>query len=244
MDVEIRHSPSFAVARIHLGANETINGEAGVMYEQTLNIKVESKMQGGLFGAAKRALLSGDSFFVSQFTAQGQPGWVDLAPPLPGDVFSAEITPGHGLILTKGSWIASDPRVDLDAKFGNSATFFGGEGLFVVKATGTGHVVMAAYGAMDVHSLKQGEGLTIDTGHLVAYEDGMRTKIRKVSSGLLSTFKSGEGLVMDIEGPGDVITQTRNPSAFGSWLSSILGNKGSSGSSSPAGGIIGGLLSN
>lgn len=242
MDVEIRHSPSFAVARVHLGANETINGEAGVMYEQTLNIEVDSKMQGGLFGAAKRALLSGDSFFVSQFTAKSGPGWVDLAPPLPGDVFAAEIEPGHGLILTKGSWIASDQRVDLDAKFGSSATFFGGEGLFVVKATGTGYVVLAAYGAMDVHSLKQGEGLTIDTGHLVAYEEGMQTRIRKVSSGLLSTFKSGEGLVMDIHGPGDVITQTRNPSAFTSWLSSILGNKGSSGSGGGGGSLIGGLL--
>lgn len=245
MQVEIRNSPAFAVARVHLQAGETVNGEAGVMYEQTQNIRVDSKMKGGLFGAAKRALLSGDSFFVSEFTAERQPGWVDFAPVLPGDVFSAEIEPGSGLILTKGSWIGSSPTVDLDAKFGNSTTFFGGEGLFVVKASGRGTVIMAAYGAIDVHSLKAGEGLTIDTGHLVAYEEGMRTQIRKVSQSFLSTFKSGEGLVMDIQGPGYVITQSRNPSAFTSWLGSVVGNKGSSGSGGGVGsgaGLLGGLL--
>lgn len=221
MDVEIRHNPGFGVARLLIAPGETANVEAGAMYEQSFGIQVESKMEGGLFGAAKRALLSGDSFFVSKFSAP-QGGWVDVVANLPGDVIVADVTPGNAMILTKGVWIASDISVDLDAKIGNSGTFFGGEGAFLVKASGRGKVVMAAYGAIDVHSLKAGEGLTVDTGHLVAYEDSCNVKIRKISKGFMSTLKSGEGLVMDITGPGDVITQTRNPKAFMSWIVSLI----------------------
>lgn len=235
MKIDIRHSPSFAAARCYIPAGGAISVEAGAMYAQSAGVTVESKMEGGLFGAAKRAILSGDSFFVSRFNgAKDRETWVDIVPTLPGDLFSMDITSGSSLILTKGSWLASDLTVDIDSKLGNRGTFFGGEGLFVVKASGTGTVVCAAYGAIDQFSLAAGETITLDTGHLVAYEDGMQVKIRKIAKGFLNTMKSGEGLVMDITGPGDVITQTRNPSAFGSWIASVIP---SSGGSSSGGGL-------
>jgi len=34
-------------------------------------------------------------------------------------------------------------------------------------------------------------------------------------------MKSGEGFVFDFTGPGRVLAQTRNPSAFAAWLSAI-----------------------
>ena len=222
MQVEIRHSPAFALGRLQLAPGETVNVESGAMAMQSYGITVEAKMEGGLFSAAKRALISGDSFFMSKFTAPQQGGWVDVAPPIPGDIFAIDIAPNQGLILTKGVWLASDLGVTLDAKFGNSGAFFGGEGLFLVKATGQGKVVLTAYGALDIHSLKAGEGFTVDTGHLVAYEEGVQVKARKISSGLMNTLKSGEGIVMDLMGPGDVITQSRNPAAFGSWVASLI----------------------
>lgn len=228
MQVDTRHDNSFAVARCKLSPGETINVESGAMYAQSAGVTVESKMQGGLFGAAKRALLSGDSFFVSDFSApKTSSAWVDIVPQLPGSVFSVDVTPGNGLVLTKGSWLASETTVKLDPKFGNSGTIFGGEGLFVVKASGSGKLVAAAYGAIDVVTLAQGETITVDTGHLVAYEEGMNVRIRKIA-GILTSLKSGEGLVMDITGPGDVILQTRNPAAFGSWLASIMPSSGGS----------------
>lgn len=235
MDVEIKHSPAFAVARLKLAAGEVANVEAGAMYQQSSGIVVESKMEGGLFGAAKRALLSGDSFFVSKFSAP-QGGWVDVVPNLAGDVIVADIGPSSPLILTKGVWLASDTTVNLDAKFGNAGTFFGGEGAFLVKATGHGKIVMAAYGAMDVSSLAAGETITVDTGHLVAYEDTCNVRIRKIAKGIFGSIKSGEGLVMDITGPGDVITQTRNPKAFASWITSLMPSSGGSGGGFSIGG--------
>lgn len=221
MQIDIRHSPSFAVARCMLNPGETINVEAGAMYQQTLGMQIQSEMQGGFLNALKRSVLSGDSFFVSKFTAPDG-GWVDVVPTYPGDIFSLDVSNGNDLILTRGAWLASDLGVKLDTTFGGAKMFLGGEGVFTVKCSGTGSVVASAYGAIDHHSLKEGEGLTIDTGHLVAYEAGMKVNIRKAGTGILSSLKSGEGIVMDFFGPGDVITQTRNPSGFASFVSSLL----------------------
>lgn len=221
MQVELRHQPSFAVARCKLDPNETINVEAGAMYAQSIGITIESKMQGGFFGALKRSLLSGDSFFVSKFTAPKNGGWVDIAPSIPGDIFSLDITPNNPLTLTKGSWIGSELGVNLDTTV-NPAMLFGGEGLFTVSCTGNGKVIGAAYGALDHHSLKEGEAMTVDTGHMVAYESSMRVNIRKAGTGLMNSWKSGEGLVIDIYGPGDVLTQSRNPSSFAAYLRTLM----------------------
>lgn len=221
MKVELRHSPAYAVARCFIAPGETINVESGAMYAQTPGIQIRSEMQGGFLNSLKRSLLSGDSFFVSKFSAPDG-GWVDVVPTYPGDLFSLSVTPGSNLILTRGAWVASDIGVTLDTKFGGAKMFVGGEGLFTVKCSGQGEVVGAAYGAIDVHSLKQGEGLTVDTGHLVAYEESLRVNIRKAGTGILNSMKSGEGLVMDFVGPGDVITQSRNPSGFASFVSSLL----------------------
>lgn len=221
MEVQVRHQPAFATARCILRPGETIAVESGAMYEQTLGMKITSDMQGGLLQAAKRSLLGGDSFFVSKFTAPDG-GWVDVVPTYPGDLITLDVSPGNNLILTRGSWLASDIGVNLDTKFGGAKMFVGGEGIFTVKASGQGTVVIAAYGAIDHHSLKQGQSLTVDTGHLVAYEDGMQVNIRKAGTGLLNSFTSGEGLVMDFHGPGDVLTQTRNPQGFASFITSLL----------------------
>lgn len=221
MRTEIRHSPAFAVTKCLLGPGETINVESGAMYAQSLGMIIESKMSGGLFGALKRSMLSGDSFFVSKFTAPENGGWVDLAPSYPGDMFAITIDRSNGFILTKGSWVASDVGVDLDSKV-NTKMFMGGEGIFTVKCSGEGTIVGSAYGALDQHSLGPNEGLTVDTGHLVGYEEGMNVNIRKAGTGILNSLKSGEGLVMDIYGPGDVLTQSRNPSAFAGFIRTLL----------------------
>lgn len=221
MKVEIRNSPSYAVARCFIEPGQTINVESGAMYAQTLGMQITSEMQGGLFGALKRSFLSGDSFFVSKFSSP-HGGWVDVVPTFPGDVFQLDLDGSNDLILMRGAWIASDTSINLDTKFGGAKMFLGGEGIFTVKCSGKGTVIGAAYGAIDQHSLKAGEGLTVDTGHLVAYEDGMNVNIRKAGNGILNSLKSGEGLVMDFHGPGDVITQSRNPQGFASFVTSLL----------------------
>ncbi|MBV9936251.1 MAG: AIM24 family protein, partial [Actinobacteria bacterium] len=92
-------------------------------------------------------------------------------------------------------------------------------------------------GAIDTIQLGAGESVTIDTGHVVAFDPNTTSAIRKVAGGMMKTLKSGEGLVFDFTGPGWVMTQTRNPSALETWIRSLM-----PGETSGASGVLGGLL--
>ena len=53
--------------------------------------------------------------------------------------------------------------------------------------------------------------MTLDTGHVVAFDDTIHYAVRK-SGGWKSTLLGGEGLVTDFTGPGRLLLQTRNSS--------------------------------
>src|SRR4029077_18564379 len=123
---------------------------------------------------------------------------------------------------TRGSWLASEPGVNLDSKWGSGSLPIGGGGGVLVDWSGQGKVIVGSFGALDLIELPPGGGFTIDTGHLVAYDDGMQVSVRKVAKGWIQTGKSGEGFVMDIQGPGRVWTQSRNAGALVEWLTNVL----------------------
>ncbi len=118
---------------------------------------------------------------------------------------------------------------------------FGSEGAFIIRAEGEGPVVFACYGALETWNLEAGQSITVDTGHMVAYESTITMQLRKVTGGLVQTFKSGEGLVFDFTGPGKVMTQTRNPNELLGWISAAIGTS-NSGTGVAAGGLVGGLF--
>ena len=113
----------------------------------------------------------------------------------------------------------------------------GGEGGFLVRASGSGTVLLACYGALDTIQLGAGESLTIDSGHVVAFDSGVTSQLRKVAGGVIQTLKSGEGFVFDFTGPGWVLTQSRNPSALEAWIRQLM-----PGETGGAGGVLGGIL--
>jgi uncharacterized protein (TIGR00266 family) len=87
----------------------------------------------------------------------------------------------------------------------------------MLKCSGTGTLILSSYGAVHEMDLDTGESHTIDTGHLVAFSEGMGFSVKRVG-GMKSTLFSGEGLVVDMTGPGKVLMQTRSDDAFLSWL--------------------------
>jgi uncharacterized protein (AIM24 family) len=52
---------------------------------------------------------------------------------------------------------------------------------------------MACYGALETWDLQPGQSITVDTGHMVAYEETVQMAIRKAAGGMVQSFKSGEG---------------------------------------------------
>jgi uncharacterized protein (TIGR00266 family) len=133
------------------------------------------------------------------------------------------VLPVDGAVnIGRGGWLASDDGIEIDSKWGGLKNLAGGEGGFLVRATGRGTVVIAAYGAIDLVELGENDSFVLDSGHMVAYDDGLRVSLRKVAKGLVQTLKSGEGFVFEFGGPGRVWTQSRNPSEFVGWLSAEL----------------------
>ena len=238
MKIEIRNAPAFGVARLTLDPNELVRAEAGAMMSTSDGVILEAKAEGGVLKSLKRAALGGESFFITTYKAPAQGGFVDVAPRLPGDLVVLEAPP-EGLVIQRGSWLASAPTVNLDTKWGGFKNFFGSEGGFIMHATGSGPIVVACYGAIETWNLAAGEKITVDTGHMVAYDSTVQMSLRKVTGGIVQMVKTGEGLVFDFTGPGRVMVQSRNPNEFLGWIQAAVG---SSNSGSPAA-TLGGLFS-
>jgi uncharacterized protein (AIM24 family) len=64
--------------------------------------------------------------------------------------------------------------------------------------------------------------LIVDTGHVVAFTEGLAYKIDKVGGGWINTWLSGEGFVMRFTGKGRIILQSHNPTRFGRQLGPLL----------------------
>ena len=222
MEVQIRHTPSFAVARATLTGGETMRAESGAMMATSDGVTIEASMQGGLVKSLKRSVLGGESLFITTYTAPSQGGWVDCAARLPGDAMLATLDGSRALNIQRGSYLCSESTIEIDTKWGGFKNLFGGEGGFLIRASGSGEVVASCYGALDRIMLGAGEKLTVDSGHMVAYDDGVTMNLRRAASGSLTSMKSGEGFVFDFTGPGEVMVQTRNPSELITWLTTVL----------------------
>lgn len=225
---EIKHAGAFALAVVNLQAGQQIAAEAGAMVSMSANIDLHSELKGGIFGALKRAV-GGESAFVSTFTANGGPGEVCFAPGAPGDVAGIEMN-NQAFMVQSSSYLAGDTSLQVDTKFGGAKSWMGGEGLFVLHITGSGLLLVSSFGAIHRKTLRPGEQYVIDTGHLVAWEGHMQYNLRKAAkSGYFRSFLSGEGLVAEFTGPGEILIQTRNLAAFAGLLKPFFPSQGGSG---------------
>ncbi|MGK8512783.1 TIGR00266 family protein [Nocardia asiatica] len=223
MKVQLRHNPASTIARCFLAGGEPMRVESGAMVAHSAGVTLQAKAEGGILAGLKRSVLAGESFFVSTFTAPPQGGWVDVAPALPGNMLNLQITPDRPFFISRGGWIANSHGVQVESKWGGFANLFGGEGGFGLRAHGEGEIVVGVFGAINVIDLQPDEPITINTGHVVAYDLAMNFTIRRAVSGRsIQSLKSGEGFVFDFTGPGRVLLQTRNPGAFAAWAGSAV----------------------
>jgi uncharacterized protein (TIGR00266 family) len=216
MQTEVLYSPSYAAAKLTMTAGEAVRAESGAMLAMSPGIAMETSTQGGVLKGLKRSLLGGESFFMNTYTAQSDGAELYVAPALPGDIVSWPLT-GATLFVQSGSFLASSSGIEVDTKWGGGKTFFSSEGLFMLRISGTGELVLSSYGAIHAIDLQPGQSYTVDTGHMVAWTEGITYNVRKVGN-WKSTLFSGEGLVCDLTGPGRIYLQTRSTDAFLGWL--------------------------
>lgn len=225
MKIDIQHRPSYARARVELGANESVRAEAGAMMSMLGDIDIKTQ-SGGIMKGLKRSLMGGESFFQNTFTAGPAGGIIHFAPSLPGDVYHHELD--GSLIVQDGSYLASDDSITVDTKWQGARGFFSGEGFVMLKVSGRGDLLLSSYGAIEEHKIGEGGRFTVDSGHIVAFTDGMQYNLRRLG-GFKSTLFSGEGIVTEFTGPGTIWTQSRSSQSFLDWLAAHLPGGGGNG---------------
>ena len=227
MDVEIISPGAFASAQISLDAGEEFVSESGLMVRMSadidLDVTTKPKGKGGLLSGVKR-LLGGDSFFMSTYRADS-PGEVVIAPTLPGDVHVVQLDGSTTWICAGASYMGSGPDVSLDTQFQGLKGFFSGESLFFMEASGTGPLLVNAFGA--IREVEVEGDYVIDTGHVVAYEAGLEYSMSKAGSSWLQSFLAGEGFVLNFSGHGRVLIQSHNPTEFGKAIGPKLPERSS-----------------
>lgn len=215
MDIQVIHRPAYSLAIAKLDPNERIRAEAGAMVSMSEGVNIETKAEGGFLKSLGRAVLGGESFFQNFFVAPANGGEITLAPELPGDIVVIEMK-GEKMMVQAGSYMASETGIELNAKVSVKA-FMSAEGISMLEATGTGTLLVSSYGAIFEKTLSAGEKYVVDTSHLVAF-DGSMGVTPKTIGGLKSTLFSGEGLVIELSGPGKIYIQTRSPQALINWI--------------------------
>jgi len=138
-----------------------------------------------------------------------------LAPGLHGDMFTYELN-NTSLIVQSGSYLASEPGVEIDFNWQGLKSIFSGEGLFWLNLNGQGKVVVNSYGA--IYPVEVDGDYIVDTGHIVAFEPSLSFSISKVGRNWLSSFLGGEGFVCRFKGKGTVWCQSHNQKNFGTSI--------------------------
>ena len=104
--------------------------------------------------------------------------------------------------MSRGSWLASAADVEVDAKWGGFKALFGGEGGFLVRISGTGPGRDRLLRRARIGPAGGGRALVLDSGHMVAFEEGVQMTLRRAVEGRsIQSLKSGEGFVFEFEGP-------------------------------------------
>ena len=207
--------PDYAMIRMNLQANQTVQVEPSAMAAMDTNIRMKTRAKGGIFAGVKR-MLTHESFFMNEFTAQNSSGDLYISPALPGDMDHVALN-NSSIILQGSAFVASSMGVNINSKFQGLKGLFNGEGFFFIQASGTGDLFFNTYGGI-LEIPVNGE-YVVDNGYIVAFEETLSYQT-EVVGGLklgLTTFMSGEGIVCRFSGTGRLWIQTRQLAPYINW---------------------------
>ena len=202
--------------------------QRGGMTWQTQGIKMSTNARGGLMKSLGR-MFTGESIFMSTYSAEVDNAQIAFATTVPGDIQPINLSEvPNGMTIQKGAFLCAEPGVELSVAFSKrfSAGLFGREGFVLQKATGRGMLFLEVDGDPIEKILAPGEVLKVDTGNVVAFENTVSYEIETVK-GLGNILLGGEGLFLTrLVGPGRVIIQSQNFGDFAGRIISMIPPKG------------------
>ncbi|MDD6038922.1 MAG: TIGR00266 family protein [bacterium] len=195
------------VVKVSLEAGESVQCEAGAM--AWMDNEIEMQTQAGGLGKMFGRMLTKENAFMNTYYAN-RPGEIAFASKFPGSIRAVQVTPGNGIIVQKGAFLASvgdiDSEVYIQQKLGRG--FFGGEGFLMRRYTGNGIIFLEIDGSAHEYEIPAGDCKIVDTGYVAAMSESCRMEVKTIK-GVTNVLFGGEGLFNTVVyGPGKVIMQS------------------------------------
>lgn len=217
----IRGQPAFAELDLMLKPGQKVYTDGGSLSYMREGVE-RGKLKFGGLGSIFGRTLGGQS--VLQVSYTGLPTGVPrltLASPYPGDILHLRMQPGTRTIISRGSFVAGSPNVQVNGRLNWRGAFMVGqeEGLVLPELQcagdeGEGSAWLGAYGGFMRHVLEPGQIMLVDNGLFLACArpDASKApyKVVRLGSSLTSSFFGGEGLGMEFSGPCILYTQSHN----------------------------------
>ncbi len=198
---------SLPVLKVWLEQGEAVECEAGAMSWMDNGIQMQTTAGG--IGKMFGRMITKESAFMNTYYAS-QAGEIAFSSKFPGSIQAIEITPGNGLVIQKGAFLASfgniTNEVYIQRKLGGG--LFGGEGFLMRRFTGTGIVFLEIDGSAHEYDIPAGSSKIIDTGYVAAMSESCQLEIQTIK-GVTNVLFGGEGLFNTVVyGPGRVTLQS------------------------------------
>lgn len=261
------------MAVVNLRPGQTVYSEAGKFLFSSGDVQMETKLSqpddpgthpsaggsgGGLGGLMRGAMqvgqrmLAGESFAFCHFSTAGGDGLLALAGVIPGEMRVLELDGRTTWFAEKDAFVAAEAGVHFGIQFsGLRQGLSGGEGFVLEKFTGQGSLIIAGAGNfIDVNPADYGGKLKVDTGCVVAWDDGVSFGLERVGGfskqGLMTGLFGGEGFTLaTLTGNGRVILQSMTLGGLATALGKAMNtgtNRGGNNNGTGGFGSLGGLL--
>jgi len=194
---------------IELNEGEVVTAEPGRMVYMTDNIKMDTNLEGGLFGFLKRSII-GESMFLVHFRSEAGTGIVAFGPEVPGKIVPIELSGGREVIAQKEAFLCMSKGVEFDPTFTRDlgGGFLGAEGLLLIKAKGNGYIFFNVGGEVTKIHLAEGQKLRVDPRSIAMFDSTVNYSVERIK-GIKNMLFGGENLFLaTLTGPGDVWVQS------------------------------------
>lgn len=223
MEISFEYNPGSTAAKISLNTDESITAEGGAMIAMSSNTEIHTttktkKGAGGIMSGVKR-IFAQESIFFNHFTAKNSPATIYLGTSLPGDMIALELT-DKKIFVQGGSYVASSEDISMETVWQGAKNLLSGESLFWIELSGHGKAIINAFGV--IYPIDVDGEYIVDTGHIVAYEEGLSFTLSKAGESWLSSILGGEGIVCRFNGKGRVWCQSHSSTTFGQQIAPHL----------------------
>lgn len=203
------HGTTLQTLDIILERNESVFTESGGMAWMTGDIEMATSTRGGLMRGLARSL-AGESLFLTTYTCHSGQALITFTPEAPGSIIPVELAEGESRICQKDAFMVAEDSVELSIYIRKrlGPGLFGGEGFVLQKLTGPGIAWVEIAGEARSYTLKEGQTMKIDPGHIAMYEPSVTYDVVRVK-GVRNVLFGGENLFLaTLTGPGRIWLQS------------------------------------